>query len=191
MYARGHCLVGFIHEWWGHWESAIAPFERAIAARKETNQGSVCGWQLARLYARSGRESEVLPVLGPLTDEARHGWETGGWEGLNRAFADASADPSVNINNICPSLLLVQAGAVEEMYSCFETEMDATVDVPLTGGIGPVLRRLNLVWNIRFADSFRPYRDQPRFQELWHRLDERIQAAAGTYEQKIGSQLTR
>ena len=147
----------------------------------------MCDWQLARLYVRSGRESDALPILS-LSGESRDGWERGGWEGFNRALANATGG---FWGVACPSLFLVEAGAREEMYSCFEAELDATVDVPMSGGFGPVNRRLALIWNIRFADSFRPFRDQPRFKELRDRLDDRVQAAAGTYEQKIGIQLAR
>lgn len=194
MFARGHCFLGAVHMRQGKEAAAIASFQDAIAVAKENGQwGAYCVSDLAKYYLRSGQEGEPLklmldaPQYRTVDDEViRHGWESGGWKGMHLAIADAyPSAASQDMGWKCDAVTLAEAGALERMYSCLETELEQTApDIPAST-FSHTMRRFAMA-GIRNDDAFDPYRTEGRFRNLIHQMNDRIRAARDSYERKTG-----
>jgi len=195
MWARAHCSIGYLHHAEGRWAAALASYERGLSVAEETGQGGAwCPWSRAEMLHRLGRESEVVQAFLRNEPSAarrralRRGWETGGWEGINLALASAGASSGEGDYWSCNYPGLARARAENQLYECLEKEMsDTDVDDPISKFIQTARRQT--LGQISWRGMFAPYREQPRFQDLLRRLNERMQRAAGTYERKVGLDL--
>lgn len=198
-------MVGWIQESMGNWEAALESFERARSARKETGQwGAWCSWSLAHLYVGTGREAEAETVIASdevlqfHREDIRRGWDSGGLRGLSLAGADLTMRegwPSYPWAS-CHYHFLASADAIDRMFRCLEKEMDETeIDDPVSDFAGTTRRLLlaqflTLDGTIRVPSLHEAYRDDPRFRSLVRRLDRRMEEAAGTYEWRVGLEIS-
>ena len=195
MWARGHCMVGWIHQDLGSWEHALESFERARGVYVETRQWGVwCSWGLAQLYLRSGRKAEAEAVIAVSEtlqfhrEEIRRGWEIGGLEGMSLAIADLTVNegwPSQPWAS-CHYSALATAVELDRMFQCLEKEMEETAVAEQVTDFSATTRRLLLTQFLTLNESKERYGEDPRFQSLVRRLDQRMEQAAGTYEKQIG-----
>jgi len=204
LWARGHCMVGYIHDWRGDGQAAMPAYERAMAVHRETGQFGVwCNGRLARLYHQVGRDSEVIPTIldsglwDAYIEPIRRGWAEGGWQGLNLAWANALIARDGRRENMallrspyaCPYWHLAFAGEVDRMFDCLGEELEATEVGDTAASFRQALRR-QLLAQFRVSTELQQLREDPRTLEFKRRIQERMEAAAGTYAQQVGLPIT-
>ena len=124
-------------------------------------------------YAEVGRESDSLRVMVEQFPDhestLEQGHATDGLKGMILGLAEATGE---DYREGCNVAFLGLAGATERMYACFERVFE----------LGD-LRWLPQL--LHASVEFAAYRDEPRFQALINRIDERIRLAAGTMAPSI------
>jgi hypothetical protein len=88
--------------------------------------------------------------------EIRRAYDDAGWEGMNLYRAENLSDAS------CWPRQFAYAGATERMYECLEQQLAASHP------------RLSAILNSNVG--FAQFSDEPRFQDLNRRLNDRIQS---------------
>jgi TolB-like protein/Flp pilus assembly protein TadD len=146
----------------GNYDAAIQRFEHALTLGPDWSEAAAD--ELGLTYHQKGMDAEALEaylrrpdVDAELESALRRGFEEGGWAGLNRALISERAARSGDSCTPLPPLgarHYAFAGQRDEMYRCLDRA---------------VAERGNfLLW--LWEKFWDPYRDEPRFQAILHRL---------------------
>ncbi len=162
LFAGFQTDVAACHGLRGEYDAAIEKIEYALTLNPLHPNAT---GDLGMNYHLKGMDAEALeayvrtPGVDPEFEAAlRLAFQKDGWLGLNRAFIQTLVTRSGRPCFLEPAIgahLYARAGERDDMYRCLELA---------------IAERGNRLLALRFARSWDPYRDEPRFQEILRRL---------------------